>query len=90
MKTTAIINHGGARIGITLSGIDPRREVHVSKLASQMREGKLDDLLRAPNGIIMGEALAEKLGVKTGNTVLLIGGQGVQLNSTVAGFFVPA
>ena len=61
--------------------------MHVSKLATQMREGKLDDLSRAPNGIIIGEALAEKLGVKTGNTVLLIGGQGVQLNSTVAGLF---
>ena len=81
--TTAIINHGGARIGITLTGIDTRREVQVSKLASQMREGKLDDLSRAPNGIVMGE----KLGVKTGNTVLLIGGQGIQLNSTVAGLF---
>ena len=86
-KTTAIINHGGARIGITLSGIDPRREIQVSKLAAQMREGKLDDLSRAPNGIIIGEALAEKLGLKTGNTVLLIGGQGVQLNSTVAGLY---
>ena len=87
VKTTAIINHGGARIGITLTGIDPRREIQVSKLAAQMREGKLDDLSRAPNGIIIGEALAEKLGVKTGNTVLLIGGQGIQLNSTVAGLF---
>jgi lipoprotein-releasing system permease protein len=36
-KSTAIINHGGARIGISLTGIDPRREVHVSKLATQMR-----------------------------------------------------
>ena len=86
-KSTAIINHGGARIGISLTGIDPRREVHVSKLATQMREGKIEDLSRAPNGILMGEALAEKLGVKTGNTVLLIGGQGIQLNSTVAGLF---
>src|SRR6185312_10327699 len=87
VKTTAIINHGGARIGITLTGIDPRREVQVSKLASQMREGKLDDLSRASNGIIIGEALAEKLGLKTGNTILLVGGQGVQLNSTVTGLF---
>src|SRR6476660_3396271 len=87
VKTTAIINHGGARIGITLSGIDPRRELQVSKLAAQMREGKLDDLSRASNGVIIGEALAEKLGLKTGNTVLLVGGQGVQLNSTVTGLF---
>ena len=87
VKTTAIINHGGARIGITLTGIDPRREVQVSKLASQMREGKLDDLSRASNGVIIGEALAEKLGLKTGNTILLVGGQGFQLNSTVTGLF---
>ena len=87
VRTTAIINHGGARIGITLTGIDPRRELQVSKLAAQMREGKLDDLSRASNGVIIGEALAEKLGLKTGNTVLLVGGQGVQLNSTVTGLF---
>jgi lipoprotein-releasing system permease protein len=88
VKTTAIIDHGGARIGITLTGIDTRREVNVSKLATQMREGKLDDLSRAPNGIIVGEALAEKLGLKTGNTVRLVGGgQGIQLNSTVVGLF---
>jgi lipoprotein-releasing system permease protein len=87
VRTTAIINHGGARIGITLTGIDPRREIQVSKLAAQMREGKLDDLSRASNGVIIGEALAEKLGLKVGNSVLLVGGQGVQLNSTVTGVF---
>src|ERR1700761_4702786 len=35
MKTTAIIDHGG-RVGISLTGIDPRLEVRVSKMASQM------------------------------------------------------
>lgn len=87
VSTTGIIDHGGARLGITLTGIDPRREANVSKLARQMQDGKIDDLSRAPNGIIMGEALAEKLGVKTGNTVLLVGGQGVQLNATITGLF---
>src|SRR4029078_12545551 len=87
VKTTAIINHGGARIGITLTGLDPRREVQVWKLATQMQDGKLEDLSRASNGIIIGEALAEKLGLKTGNSVLLIGGQGVELNSAVTGIF---
>src|ERR1700742_3574906 len=32
VKTTAIIDHGGDRIGLTLIGIDPRQEVRVSKL----------------------------------------------------------
>ena len=74
VKTTAILDHGGARIGVTLTGIDPRLEVRVSKLASQMREGQLSDLSKAANGIIIGQALAEKLAVKYGNTVLLVGG----------------
>lgn len=86
MKTTAIIDHGG-RVGITLTGIDPKLEVRVSKLATQMREGEIADLSRAPNAIIIGEALAQKLAIKTGNTVLLIGGRNNQLNATVVGLF---
>src|SRR6516164_2391804 len=87
VKTTAIIDHGGGRIGITLVGIDPRQEVRVSKLVSQMREGQISDLTRAPNGIIIGLALAEKLAVKTGETVTLIGGQSNQVTATVVGVF---
>ena len=86
VKTTAIIDHGGGRIGITLVGIDPRQEVKVSKLASQMREGR-SPISTAPNAIIIGQALAEKLAVKTGNTVTLIGGEGAQVTSTVVGLF---
>jgi len=86
VKTTAIIDHGG-RIGVTLVGIDPKQEIKVSKLASQMREGQINDLLRASNAVIIGQALAEKLAVKTGNTVTLIGGQGTRVSSTVVGIF---
>jgi lipoprotein-releasing system permease protein len=87
VRTTAIIDHGGGRIGVTLVGIDPRQESRVSKLPSQMREGTIADLLRAPNAIIIGQALAEKLAVKTSNTVLLIGGQGSEISATVVGIF---
>ena len=87
VKTTAIVDHGGGRIGVTLVGIDPRQEIRVSKLATQMREGQITDLNRAPNAIIIGQALAEKLAVKTGNTVSLIGGQGTEVSATVAGIF---
>jgi lipoprotein-releasing system permease protein len=86
VKTTAIIDHGG-RIGVTLVGIDPRQEVRVSKLVSQMREGQIGDLSHALNAIIIGQALAEKLAVKTGNSVTLIGGDGTQVSSVVVGIF---
>jgi lipoprotein-releasing system permease protein len=87
VKTTAIIDHSGERIGVTLTGIDPRLEVKVSKLASQMREGHISDLSRAPNAIIVGAALAEKLGIKTDSTVVVIGGQGAEVTATVVGLF---
>jgi lipoprotein-releasing system permease protein len=87
VRTTAIIDHAGARLGITLVGIDPRQEVHVSKLASQMRDGQISDLARAPNGIIIGHALAEKLAVKAGETVTVVGGQSTQVTGTVVGVF---
>ena len=86
VRTTAIIDHGG-RVGITLIGIDPRLEVRVSKLASQMREGQVSDLQRAPNAVIIGVALADKLAIKTGDTVSLIGGQGTQVSATIVGMF---
>jgi lipoprotein-releasing system permease protein len=87
VKTTAIVDHGGGRIGVTLVGIDPRQEIRVSKLVTQMREGQITDLNRVPNAVIIGQALAEKLAVKTGNTVSLIGGQGTEVSATVAGIF---
>jgi lipoprotein-releasing system permease protein len=70
-----------------LTGIDPRLEIHVSKLSSQMRQGQLADLSKAANGIIIGQALAEKLAVKYGNTVLLGGSEGTQVSATVIGIF---
>jgi lipoprotein-releasing system permease protein len=86
VRTTAIIDHGG-RVGVTLIGIDPRLEVRVSKLASQMREGQVSDLLRAPNAVIIGLALADKLAIKPSDTVTLIGGQGTQVSAAVVGIF---
>src|ERR1700749_1131831 len=43
VRPSAIIDHGGGRIGVTLTGIDPRLEARVSKLPSQMREGQITD-----------------------------------------------
>ena len=87
VRTTAIVDHGGGRVGVTLTGIDPRQEVRVSKLATQMQEGQLTDLSKAANGIIIGQALAQKLAIKNGNTVLLGGGEGAQMTATVVGIF---
>jgi lipoprotein-releasing system permease protein len=87
VKVNAIVSQGPARVGVTLTGIDPRTEARVSKLATQMREGQLSDLSRATNSVIIGLSLAQKLGVGVGNTVLLGAGEAVQIPVTVVGIF---
>src|SRR5215813_5423880 len=85
-KTNAIISQGTARLGVTLTGIDPKTEAHVSKLATQMREGELTDLSKAPNAIVIGEGIAEKLAIKTGNSISLASGD-IAISATVVGIF---
>ena len=87
VRVNAIISQGSAQVGVTLTGIDPRSEARVSRLAIQMREGQLSDLSRAANSIIIGQALAQRLGVGVGNTVLLGAGEAVPIPVTVVGIF---
>lgn len=87
IRVNAIVVQGSSRVGVTLTGIDPRTEARVSKLVTQMREGRLDDLSRASNSIIIGLSLAQRLGVETGSTVTLSSGGAVQIPVTVVGIF---
>jgi lipoprotein-releasing system permease protein len=86
-QTTALIHYTGGHVGITLTGIDPRKEVKVSKLASQMQQGQLNDLFRASNAIIIGEALAQKIGAQIRSTVTISAGESHVLSATVVGIF---
>jgi lipoprotein-releasing system permease protein len=86
VRTNAIISQGATRVGVTLTGIDPRTEARVSKIATQMREGELNDLTKAPNGIIIGDGIAQKLGLRTGSSVQLASGD-IQISATVVGIF---
>ena len=87
VKTTAVINRRAGNLGVTLVGIDPRREAEVSKLAIQMKKGQIADLAKAPNAVIIGEALARRLSVQPGGTISLSGGAGIQITATLVGIF---
>jgi lipoprotein-releasing system permease protein len=87
VKISAMINLSQERIGVKLTGINPRQEEHVSKLVDKMREGQLGDLNRAPNAVIIGEALAKKLGARLGSNVTISTGQGISISGPVVGIF---
>ncbi|HEY7776699.1 MAG TPA: ABC transporter permease, partial [Kineobactrum sp.] len=55
--------------GAVLTGIDPGREVAVSRISQSMLVGQLDDLEAEPFTVVLGVALARVLGVGPGDTV---------------------
>ena len=58
--------------GIMIRGIDPNQEKGVSKVASKMEQGKLDDLITGNFGIVLGRDLARNLGVTVGDKVTMV------------------
>ncbi|NND49738.1 MAG: ABC transporter permease [Rhizobiales bacterium] len=83
VQSRAVIRYAGRDTAANVTGIDPRREVNVSKLATQIRQGSLDDLYTSSNAIILGDRLATKIGARVGNTIALVSGTGEVLTCTV-------
>lgn len=79
----AVIRYAGRDTAASVTGIDPKREVEVSKLVSQIREGSLKDLYKSSNAIILGDRLASRIGARVGNTIAVVSGTGRILSCTV-------
>jgi lipoprotein-releasing system permease protein len=71
-----MLARGQGLSGVQVRGIDPATEPHVSDLASQMEAGRLDSLAPGAFNMIVGSQIAESLGLKVGDTVLLLAPQG--------------
>ncbi|WP_240434150.1 lipoprotein-releasing ABC transporter permease subunit [Achromobacter sp. B7] len=67
---------GQALRGVQVRGIDPATEGNVSDLPRQMVSGKLTDLKAGGFGVVLGNELADGLGVKVGDTLLMMAPQG--------------
>jgi lipoprotein-releasing system permease protein len=61
--------------------------VAVSKLATQIRQGTLENLYKASNAIILGDRLATKIGARVGNSVTLVAGNGRLLSCVIVATF---
>lgn len=83
----ALLRFGSRDVTITVTGMDPERFRRVSNLEKDMLEGRLGDLRAAANGLIIGAALAQRLGVQVGDTVIAVSPRGVLLQMKVVGLF---
>jgi len=71
-----LFTNGSQVKGVLVRGIDPAQEPKVSELADKMINGKLNALRSGEFSVILGWALAQELGVTTGDKVTLITPQG--------------
>ncbi len=72
----AMLSAGEVNRGAIIRGIDPAREDTVADIGRHMRAGSLADLKPGAFGIVLGAELARALGVRVGDTVVVITPQG--------------
>ncbi|MCG6975427.1 MAG: lipoprotein-releasing ABC transporter permease subunit [Acidiferrobacterales bacterium] len=85
---------GRSASGVAVRGVLPEREQSVSEIASKIQAGRLSALTSDGKGIILGTALAKKIGVKPGDHLALVAQKGGSeqlspnlLRLTVVGLF---
>ena len=83
----AFLRYGTRDVAATLTGIDPAAERRVTNLEKDLLSGTLDALYTTANGLILGEALARKLGAETGTMLSLVSIHGATLKTKVVGVF---
>jgi lipoprotein-releasing system permease protein len=72
VEVEAMLSGGRDLSGAILTGVDPQLEPAISEVNRRMRYGSLDRLESGKRNIILGRALALKLGVYGGDTVTVM------------------
>jgi len=83
IESQAMLTAGTRMAGTLLRGVDPEAEAHLQGLAGVMKVGTLDDLVKGGWRVVLGETLAAELGVKVGDSVVIMVPKGTV---TPAGF----
>jgi lipoprotein-releasing system permease protein len=83
VEVQAMLVHGARSAPTQLRGVLPAQELRAVSLAQRIRGGSIEQLQAGSYRIVLGDALAESLGVTVGGDVVLIAPRG---SVTPAGF----
>jgi lipoprotein-releasing system permease protein len=72
VELEAMLANGRNLSGALLTGVEPGLEKEISEVGGHMRAGSLDDLVAGQDGMILGRALALKLGVYQGDSLTVM------------------
>ncbi len=87
LRGQMILRRAGRDYAVAAQGIDPPREALVANLARDMVKGSLDALTARPDGVIIGAALAAKMGADIGDTLAAATAAGGETALRVVGIF---
>ncbi len=76
IEEQAMMTHGGSSAGILMRGVLPDAERRVADLGPHLLSGRLSDLVPGKYRVILGKALADELGARVGDRVVLMVAQG--------------
>lgn len=82
-----LLRFGGKDVSVNVTGIQPERERHVTHLEKDLLSGSLDALYTTSNGIILGEGVAAKAGIRKDDLISAVSPLGVMLKMKVVGIF---
>lgn len=76
VEDRGMLAFGSKVSGALVRGVLPEEEARVSAIGTHLSSGRLDELRPGGYGVILGRALAEELGAKVGDRVVLAAPQG--------------
>ena len=76
IEEQGMVTHGGRASGILLRGIEPDAERKVADLTPHLLSGRLSDLAAGSYRVILGSDLAQEIGAKVGDRVVVMVPQG--------------
>lgn len=82
-----LLRFGAKDISANVTGIVPEKERRITKLEEEIIAGSLDALYTAANGLIIGEGIALKAGIKVDDLVSVVSPEGVVMKMKVVGIF---
>jgi lipoprotein-releasing system permease protein len=85
LGSQSIFKMGIATVAGRVSGVNIEKENLLFDLAKNTRQGDIFDLQTIPNGIILGEGLADLLGAHLHDNINVISPKGVELEMKVVG-----
>lgn len=85
LRGPALLRYGPRDTSVSVGGIEPGRERHVTNIEKDIAEGRLEDLRSTANGIIVGIGVAQRLGAEIGDTVTAVSPVGVAQSFRIVG-----